>query len=173
MSICKTLELRYYTKIVEKEKQILLKFANAMQEYPILRQPHYTINMRRNQTKLHKNFGTRKKRKNKKHGSHKTKAKTSVEVESDQENTGHYVSKIVVDDATHCLKLRVRSCKKNQDSKENTAERVRSRKAKQPRRYNRNMETLTEHVNGDGEEIAIVVSLETFIQLPYFHFSIL
>ena len=145
-------ELRYYTKIVEKEKQILLSFAKATKEYPVLRQPHYTINLAPYQTKFRKNFGTRKKRKSKKHSSHKTKGKTSVELEHDQENTGHYVSKIVVDDATHCLKLRVKSCKKGQEVKENTAERTRSRKAKQPRRFNRELETLTEHINSDGVE---------------------
>ena len=144
-------ELRYYTKIVEKEKQILLSFAKATKEYPVLRQPHYTINLAPHQTKFRKNFGTRKKRKSKKHSSHKTKAKTSVEFEHDQENTGHYVSKIVVDDATHCLKLRVKSCKKSQEAKENTAERTRSRKAKQPRRYNRDLETLTQHISGEVE----------------------
>ena len=144
---------------MEKEKKILLSFAKATKEYPVLRQPHYTINLAPNQTKFRKNFGTRKKRKSKKHSSHKTKGKPSVELDHDQENTGHYVSKIVVDDATHCLKLRVKSCKKSQEAKENTAERTRSRKAKQPRRYNRDLETLTEHINGDGAENPNVVRL--------------
>ncbi|CAB3981510.1 Hypothetical predicted protein [Paramuricea clavata] len=145
-------ELRYYTKIVDKEKEVLLNFIKATKEYPALRQPHYRINLTPTQTKLRKNVGTRKKRKSKKHASHKTKGKTNED--GDQENTSHYVSKIVVDDATHCLKLRVRSCKKSQELKENNSsvppERTRSRKAKQPRRYTRSLESLTENINGDG-----------------------
>ena len=160
----KPLELRYYTKVVEKEKEILSKFIKATKEYPALVQPHYRINL--TQTKLRKNFGTRKKRKNKKRASHKTKAKTSEDLRDDQENTGHYVSKIVVDDATHCLKLRVRSCKKGQESSSIPPERTRSRKAKQPRRYNRSVEALAEieYMNGDGMENIYPKGVRNYLQ---------
>jgi hypothetical protein len=162
----KSLELRYYTKIVDKEKEVLLNFIKATKEYPALRQPHYRINLTPTQTKLRKNVGTRKKRKSKKHASRKTKGKTNED--GDQENTSHYVSKIVVDDATHCLKLRVRSCKKSQELKENNSsvppERARSRKAKQPRRYTRSLESLTENINGDGMENPKVVRDDDPIQ---------
>ena len=144
---------------MEKEKQVLLKFLKATTEYPALRQPHYKINLTATQTKVRKNSGSRKKRKHKKHSSHSSHKTERIndEINGDQENTGHYVSKIVVDDATHCLKLRVRSCKKNQELKENNIdvpERARSRKPKQPRRWpGRNIEFLTEKVNGDSNGI--------------------
>lgn len=129
----------------------------ATKEYPALRQPHYRINLPApTQTKLRKSSTARKKRKNRKHSSHKTKGKTKNDENREQENNGHYVSKIVVDDATHCLKLRVRSCKKSQgELKENNSvvpDRARSRKAKQPRRYvNKSLEYLTEMEKLDGD----------------------
>lgn len=141
---------------MEKEKQVLLCYVKAAREHSVLRQPHYRVNLLPTQTKVHRNnHGTRKKRKSKNNKS-KTKGK---EIDyGDQENTSHYVSKIVVDDATHCLKLRVRSCnpKKSQELKELNStpvppERTRSRKAKQPRRYNRELESLAEMENMDGD----------------------
>lgn len=128
----------------------------ATKEYPALKQPHYRINLAApTRTNVRKSFGTHKKRKNKKHASHKTKGKTKEDHNGEH---GHYVSKIVVDDATHCLKLRVRSCKKSQgelrESNSMVPERARSRKAKQPRRYiNKSLESLTEMENLNDDDI--------------------
>ena len=130
----------------------------ATTEYPALRQPHYRINLAAPMgTNLRKSFGAHKKRK-KKHASHKTKGKTKEDHNGEQDNAGHYVSKIVVDDATHCLKLRVRSCRKSQgelkESNSVVPERARSRKAKQPRRYiNKSLESLTEMENFNDDDI--------------------
>lgn len=137
---------------MDKEKQVLQKFIKATKEYPVLRQPHYKINLAPAQTRLRMKMPSRKKRKVKNKVSHKPKGKTD---EGNEENTGHYVSKIVVDDDTHSLKLRVRSChpKKSHELKEHNGiglpEKSRSRKAKQPRRYIGSLEA--ENINGKDE----------------------
>lgn len=148
--------MRYYSKIIDKEKQVLLKFVEVTKGDLL---PYYKLNtlpmQSGHKTKALKNCGGRKrqKRKNKrKHSSPKIKHGPSPKsgVHQDEENVengAHYVSKIVVDDNARSLKLSLKSCnpKKSSSScefKENDwatkqKERTRSRKAKRPRRVYR------------------------------------
>ena len=129
--------MRYYTKVIEKEKEVLLRFLEASKEHVQLRDK---VNLAPMQTKLLKNNEIKRKtKKNKRKHSSSTKIKNISRAVGgeDGENRTHYVSKIVVDDTTQSLKLSFKPCnvkKSSFNDEEERNERARPRKLKRPRR---------------------------------------